>query len=261
MTPDGRRCILQQASAECASCNTNPAVLPAPAGEFRGASDHLTLAVGSPTGQTFYISYRSSRPCFSSDGRRPGICSGSNSQPGWQPGFSNSQPPLKAITALFIKFGVDAFVSNSSGLGHVVSSARMHSPLSAATPVRSCSAAWVLCCSCMRAAQLLRVPGRDGDHLRVGAGVHECSRLQGNTKNSHQAASPLFTHTHCQPFNHQSPVSKRSWPGGKIKISCRPRDLARLHHLPSRLTELDSLLPYVDICQHNILNVHLAFSP
>jgi hypothetical protein len=96
---------------------------------------------------------------------------------------------------------------------------------------------------------------------RVGAGVHVCSRLQGKTKNSHQAASPLFTHTHCQPFNHQSPVSKRSWPGGKIKISCRPRDLARLHHLPSRLTKLDSLLSYVDIFQHNILTVHLAFSP
>ena len=76
-----------------------------------------------------------------------------------------------------------------------------------------------------------------------------------------RAASPLFTHPHCQPFNHQFPVSKRSWPGGKIKISCRPRDLARLHHLPSRLTKLDSLLSYVDIFQHNILTVHLAFSP
>ena len=128
-------------------------------------------------------------------------------------------------------------------------------------PVLACPAECVLCCSCVRAALLPRATGHEGDHPRVGAGVHECSRLRGKTKNSHQAASPLFTHTHCQPFNHQSPVSKRSWPGGKIKISCRPRDLARLHHLPSRLTKLDSLLSYVDIFQHNILTVHFAFSP
>jgi hypothetical protein len=69
----------------------------------------------------------------------------------------------------------------------------------------------------------------------------------GQDKTHHQAASPPFPHTHRQPLNHYSPVSKRPWPGGETNIFCRQQDLTRPHHPPPQI--LRKRFPALICCQ------------